>query len=146
MSTAPSLISEDIEQTNTLALLLPHLALFEGPQLRLLKEHYSQFGNIVHWAPVKGFGRVIIVYATDEEAALAKKEGDRLFLDVDLGEDVGRKRGHQRSASQPAHGYVSSSSFLFDLYSGTIVSWRYWSNEHGIDGTGKSPELLGYTA
>jgi hypothetical protein len=108
MSTAPSLISEDIEQTNTLALLLPHLALFEGPQLRLLKEHYSQFGNIVHWAPVKGFGRVIIVYATDEEAALAKKEGDRLFLDVDLGEDVGRKRGHQRSASQPAHGYVSS--------------------------------------
>jgi len=108
MSTAPSLISEDQEPTNTLALLLPHLALFEGPQLRLLKEHYSQFGNIVHWAPVKGFGRVIIVYATDDEAALAKKKGDRLFLDVDLGEDVGRKRGHQRSASQPAHGYVSS--------------------------------------
>jgi len=61
---------------------------------------------------VKGFGRVIIVYATDAEAALAKKEGDRLFLDVDLGEDVGRKRGHQRSASQPAHGYVSSHLLL----------------------------------
>lgn len=108
MSTAPSLIAEDQEEekTNTLALLLPHLALFEGPQLRLLKEHYSQFGNIVHWAPVKGFGRVIIVYATDDEAGIAKREGDRLFLDVDLGEEVGRKGGHQRSKSQPAHGYV----------------------------------------
>jgi hypothetical protein len=124
MSTAPSLISEDIEQTNTLALLLPHLALFESPQLRLLKEHYSQFGNIVHWAPVKGFGRVIIVYATDEEAALAKKEGDRLFLDVDLGEDVGRKRGHQRSASQPAHGYVSSPRSCFKACSHARLSIR----------------------
>jgi len=117
MSAAPSLISDsEVEQTNTLALLLPHLALFEGPQLRLLKEHYSQFGNIVHWAPVKGFGRVIIVYATDEEAAIAKSEGDRLFLDVDLGEEVGRKGegiGHKRRKSQPAHGYVQGDIFHF---------------------------------
>lgn len=108
----PSLISDtatETERTNTLALLLPHLALFEGPSLRLLKEHYSSFGNIAHWAPVKGFGRVIIVYETEDEAAYAKEEGDRLFLDVDLGEEVGRKGegiGHKRRKSQPAHGYV----------------------------------------
>jgi calcipressin-2 len=113
MSAPPSLIADtEDEKTNTLALLLPHLALFEGPQLRLLKEHYSQFGQIVHWAPVRGFGRVIIVYATDEEAGTAKREGDRLFLDVDLGDEVGRKGegiGHKRSKSQPAHGYVVGS-------------------------------------
>lgn len=98
------------ERTNTLALLLPHLSLFQPPSLRLLKEHYSSFGQIVHWAPVKGFGRVIIVYSTDEEAAYAKKEGDRLFLDVDLGEEEERKRykdtgiSHKRTKSQPPHG------------------------------------------
>lgn len=108
----PSLILDtatETDRTNTLALLLPHLALFEGPSLRLLKEHYSSFGNIAHWAPVKGFGRVIIVYETEDEAAYAKEEGDRLFLDVDLGEEVGRKGegiGHKRRKSQPAHGYV----------------------------------------
>jgi len=149
MSTAPSLISDDIEQTNTLALLLPHLALFEGPQLRLLKEHYSQFGNIVHWAPVKGFGRVIIVYATDEEAAVAKKEGDRLFLDVDLGEDVGRKRGHQRSASQPAHGYVSSP--LLCLWACILARLPIRGTGTSlirvkIAGASSSCQLVGYTA
>lgn len=102
--------SKTPERTNTLALLLPHLSLFQPPSLRLLKEHYSSFGHIVHWAPVKGFGRVIIVYSTDEEAAHAKKEGDRLFLDVDLGEEEERKRykdtgiSHKRTKSQPPHG------------------------------------------
>ena len=49
------------------------------------------------------------MYETEDEAAYAKEEGDRLFLDVDLGEEVGRKGegiGHKRRKSQPAHGYV----------------------------------------
>lgn len=110
-STPPLVSDSGSGGTNTLALLLPHLSLFQPPSLRLLKEHYSSFGEIVHWAPVRGFGRVIIVYRTEEEAGYAKREGDRLYLDVDLGEDEAKKRsghGHQRSKSQPAHGYVVS--------------------------------------
>ena len=100
---------------------------------------------------MKGFGRVIIVYATDAEAALAKKEGDRLFLDVDLGEDVGRKRGHQRSASQPAHGYVSSPLYLATWI--LVRSFTGGTRPSGCTGTsGKDhwkwhmQQLLGYTA
>jgi hypothetical protein len=112
ITSPPSLVSDratqEEDRTNTLALLLPHLSLFEPSSLRLLREHYSSFGEIVHWAPVKGFGRVIIVYASEDEAAFAKAEGDRLFLDVDLGEEQGRKGGeaftHKRRKSQPAHG------------------------------------------
>lgn len=110
----PSLVSDreessSSERTNTLALLLPHLALFETQSLRLLRDHYGSFGEIVHWAPVKGFGRVIIVYSTEEQAAFAKREGDKLFLDVDLGEEEARKGGgeafkHKRRKSQPPHG------------------------------------------
>lgn len=77
-------IDNDAERTNTLALLLPHLALFEPPIQTLLKDHYSQYGEIVHWAPVKGFGRVIVVYRSEDDALLAKQKGDRLRLDVDL--------------------------------------------------------------
>jgi hypothetical protein len=73
--------------TNTLALLLPHLALFSPPVLALLKGYYEQYGQIRVWAPVKGFGRVIVVYATEGEAAKAKQEGDWLELDLDAGKE-----------------------------------------------------------
>jgi hypothetical protein len=76
--------------TNTLALLLPHLSLFAPEILALLRTHYEQYGAIAHWAPVKGFGRVIIVYKDEESAAEAKKDGDRLELDVNA---KGKSRG-----------------------------------------------------
>ncbi|WVQ95525.1 hypothetical protein IAU59_002622 [Kwoniella sp. CBS 9459] len=71
------------ETTNTLALLLPNQALFDPQVLSLLRDHYGAYGEIVHWAPVKGFGRAIVVYRTDEEAERAKREGDWLRLNLD---------------------------------------------------------------
>ncbi|KIR35829.1 calcineurin-binding protein [Cryptococcus deuterogattii MMRL2647] len=73
------------EPTNTLALLLPHPTLFAPPVLDLLRAHYAHFGRIVHWAPVKGFGRVIVVFGSEEEAENAKRQGDWLKLDVPVG-------------------------------------------------------------
>lgn len=73
------------EPTNTLALLLPHPTLFAPPVLDLLRAHYAYFGRIAHWAPVKGFGRVIVVFETEEEAENAKRQGDWLKLDVPVG-------------------------------------------------------------
>lgn len=81
------------ESTNTLALLLPHLSLFATPILEILRDHYSTYGPLAHWAPVKGFGRVILVYEENDDAARAKKEGDWLKLDVKVPEDEGRGEG-----------------------------------------------------
>ena len=99
------------ERTNTLALLLPHTSLFSPPILELLRAHYEQYGPIAHWAPVKAFGRVIVVFAQEEDAERAKVEGDRLWLDVDMHlderadgaskEGEGYFKGHRRRASQP---------------------------------------------
>ena len=72
------------EPTNTAALLLPHQALFAPPILQILRDHYETYGRIAHWAPVKGFGRVIIVWDEVEGFERAKREGDYLKLDVDL--------------------------------------------------------------
>lgn len=108
------------ERTNTLALLLPHLALFETPIQALLKEHYSQYGEIVHWAPVKGFGRVIVVYRSEDDALQAKLKGDRLKLDIDLPDlpsppserqSPSKRNGFNAAESEPVNGErVSSSS------------------------------------
>jgi hypothetical protein len=74
----------DVDRTNTLALLLPHPSLFHPPVLALLRQHYEGYASIAHWAPIRGFGRVIVVFDSVEGAASAKKEGDRLWLDVDV--------------------------------------------------------------
>ena len=77
----PPIPSLDPEPTNTYALLLPHLSLFGPDILHLLRRFYEKFGPIRHWAPVKAFGRVIIVWDEVDDASQAKKQGDWLELD-----------------------------------------------------------------
>lgn len=105
--------------TNTLALLLPHAALFAPEALRLLREAFEGYGTLAHWAPVRALGRVIIVYRDDEAAELAKKEGDGLSLHVDLEEQAVPvpQEGERRSYfSQPrrgaSNGYVPAFYFI----------------------------------
>lgn len=50
-----------------------------------MRAHYEHFGRIVHWAPVRGFGRAIVVFESEEEAENAKRQGDWLKLDVPVG-------------------------------------------------------------
>lgn len=76
LSSTSSLAAPD--PTNTLALLLPHPFLFHPPILALLRAHYASYGNLHTWAPIRAFGRVILVYYTDDDAMRAKREGDRL--------------------------------------------------------------------
>ncbi|WVN89650.1 uncharacterized protein L203_104880 [Cryptococcus depauperatus CBS 7841] len=70
------------EPTNTLALILPHHTLFTASAQQLLRTHYEHFGRIAHWGPIKSFGRVIVVFETEEEAEVAKRDGDWLRLKV----------------------------------------------------------------
>ena len=84
-SPPPSLLFDDPRpQTNSAALLLPHVALFDPSILAILQDHYASFGSLAHWAPVKGFGRVIVVWDEIASAERALKEGDYLRLDVDF--------------------------------------------------------------
>ena len=88
----PSLVADSIhEETNTHALILPHQSLFLPSILTMLRRHYESFGPIAHWAPVRGFGRVIIVWETIESADRAKRLGDYLKLDVDLPAEEGHE-------------------------------------------------------
>lgn len=81
---------------------------------------------------------MIIVYGSDEEAAWAKKEGDRLFLDVDLGEEEERSKRygntgikHKRTKSQPPHGYVTL--LQFHVTEGGLYGHEYHSSEIQVD-------------
>ncbi len=70
--------------TNTYALLLPLPALFAPRLLALLRAFYERFGPVRHWAPVRGLGRVIVVWEREADARRAKEGGgDR--VEVALG-------------------------------------------------------------
>ena len=72
----PELDKQDShEPTNTYALLVPHPALFSTEILELLHGFYGKFGTILHWAPVKGLGRIIIVWDRVEAGRLARQVG-----------------------------------------------------------------------
>lgn len=66
--------------TNTLALLLPHPFLFDPSILALLRDHFASFGDLHTFAPIRAFGRAILVYWKEEDAMRAKREGDRLQI------------------------------------------------------------------
>jgi hypothetical protein len=66
---------ETHEPTNTYALLVPHSSLFSVDILELLYAFYGRFGTILHWAPVKGLGRVIIVWDRVDAGRSAREIG-----------------------------------------------------------------------
>ncbi|KAL1409741.1 hypothetical protein Q8F55_003738 [Vanrija albida] len=74
------------EPTNTLALLLPTQALFAPEPIAVLRAAFEAYGRLVHWAPVRAMGRVILVYDDDGAAARAKREGD--LLRIELGDEA----------------------------------------------------------
>jgi hypothetical protein len=75
LSTSLGSSGETHEPTNTYALLMPHSALFATEILDLLREFYAKFGSILHWAPVRGLGRIIIVWDNDVAGRSARRCG-----------------------------------------------------------------------
>ncbi|KPV75695.1 uncharacterized protein RHOBADRAFT_52730 [Rhodotorula graminis WP1] len=62
--------------TNSLILCLPPSRVLD-PLLHLLHAHFaSAYGTLHAWTPLVSFGRVVAVYATEDEAARAKGEMD----------------------------------------------------------------------
>ena len=90
-------------ETNTLALVLPHPFLFSPPLQSLLRDHYETYGEIRAWAPIRAFGRVMVVYTTFAAAERAKREGDRLVLGEDDELAVESSSPPQARHSVPEH-------------------------------------------
>ncbi|KAI0034979.1 Calcipressin, partial [Vararia minispora EC-137] len=69
-------------RTNTLVLAQLPPPFFEPLVLTALRQHFEEAGQIHSWAPLRAFGRVILVYY-DEEAAEAAKLGlDGIVIDA----------------------------------------------------------------
>lgn len=95
----PTLEHDTDPETNTLAILLPHQAFFAPAALQILKDAFSAYGTLAHWAPVRAMGRVIAVYTRDEDAAAARREADGLKLDValeDVDDDSGKGKDNDK--------------------------------------------------
>ena len=107
----PTLITDEAtEETNTATLLIPH-TLFLPELLDILKDHYGSFGEIAHWAPVKGFGRVIIVWKEFKSCQLALRQGDYLRLDVDpTSFDIAPKGDIEMDQAGGSEGYFGHST------------------------------------
>lgn len=102
-----------LDDTNTYALLVPHPALFTDQILDLLRDFYSKFGEIVHWAPVKGLGRVILVWENHSAGRIAR-QGGAGTLSISSGADTDSDdKSHPDSNEKP---HRSNTALTFRLF------------------------------
>ncbi|KAG8927515.1 carbohydrate-binding module 1 protein [Tulasnella sp. 419] len=89
-ASTPSLAPESLasDETNTLILASLSPTFFEPTVLDALKDHFSSYGHIHSWAPLKGFGRIIIVFWRVEDADIVKVECDGMVLADDDGKII----------------------------------------------------------
>jgi len=76
----PSPPSSPPHRTNTLILTSLPASLFHHEVLQALKDLFSSFGVLHSWAPIKGWGRIFVVYWDEQTAEDAKRGTDGLNL------------------------------------------------------------------
>ncbi|KAL1746508.1 Calcipressin-domain-containing protein [Schizophyllum fasciatum] len=59
--------------TNTLAVTRLPASFFDPLILDILRDHFAQYGPINQWAPLSGFGRILVVYESDAAAEAARE-------------------------------------------------------------------------
>ncbi|KAG8905861.1 carbohydrate-binding module 1 protein [Tulasnella sp. 403] len=82
-STTPSLVADSTiveDETNTLILTSLSPTFFNPEVLDALRDHFSSYGELHTWAPLKGFRRIVMVYWSNEDAARAREECDGMVL------------------------------------------------------------------
>lgn len=77
-----SLPKSDSSRTNTLAVTQIPRAFFEPVVINTLRRYFEGFGEVHTWAPLKAFGRIIVVYYDEEAVELAKEGSDGLFIET----------------------------------------------------------------
>lgn len=69
------------QRTNSLVVTGLPLAFFHPVILDVLRTHFSSYGEIYAWAPIRAFARVILVYYAEDDAESAKLGSDGLSFD-----------------------------------------------------------------
>ena len=70
------------ERTNTLIVTNLPTVFFHPSVLQALRDHFATYGEIHAWAPLRSFGRIIIVYYEEQVAERVKFECDNLTVDA----------------------------------------------------------------
>lgn len=68
------------QPTNTLILTSLPIEFFHPTILDPLKAHFESYGDLHTWAPLKSFGRVIVVFWSVDDAERLRKECDGLYV------------------------------------------------------------------
>jgi calcipressin-2 len=66
--------------TNTLVLASLPLSFFHPVILGALREHFARFGALHTFAPIRAFGRAIIVYYENDAAEQGKRQLDGIEI------------------------------------------------------------------
>lgn len=92
--------------TNTYALLLPSLSLFDSDPLLSLRNFYASFGSIVVWAPIKAMGRVVIVWDREVDGRRARRIAGQWEIERgngSQGEGSGDGKANDSGRRDPGH-------------------------------------------
>ncbi|KAG5352653.1 hypothetical protein E4T56_gene9872 [Termitomyces sp. T112] len=68
------------QRTNTVAVTQVPKEFFHPVLLDVLRDHFGSYGEINRWAPLPGFGRIIVVYRFEDNAESAKQHCDRITV------------------------------------------------------------------
>uniref|UniRef100_D8PU63 Calcipressin n=1 Tax=Schizophyllum commune (strain H4-8 / FGSC 9210) TaxID=578458 RepID=D8PU63_SCHCM len=71
--TSPDRTTSGPATTNTLAVTRLPASFFDPLILDILRDHFAQYGPINQWAPLSGFGRILVVYERDASAEAARE-------------------------------------------------------------------------
>lgn len=80
-SSAPSPTTATTSRTNTLVITSLPPSYFEHVVLEALHSHFTSYGEIHTWAPLKAFARIFVVYYDEDAAEKAKQSCDCLEID-----------------------------------------------------------------
>ena len=76
----PSAGPSSVTLTNTLVITSLPEPYLEVEVLDALQMHFSSYGQLYKWAPVRGLARVVLVYYLEEDAERAKEHCDNLVI------------------------------------------------------------------
>ena len=68
------------KRTNTLVITQLPETFFEAVVLDALRDHFTTYGPVYAWAPLRSFYRIIVVYHSEDDAEHAKDSCDRLIV------------------------------------------------------------------
>lgn len=77
----PSPQSQLFDKTNTVAVTPVPKSFFHPLVLDTLRNHFAMYGEINQWVPLTGFGRILVVYKSDDSAESAKVACDPIIVD-----------------------------------------------------------------